>query len=118
MITPARVRELFLDVWKQQACQVNPDHWDPPPQPSGEPPRPEVLKALLAGNDSVRTSYRWRVDNAVTELVGAYAEGVPTDAPMLVWRLFPHFDKSSCRRLADLLAAEVGETTQHVKGNA
>jgi hypothetical protein len=108
MITPARVRELFLDVWKAQSCQ-NPDHWDRPADP-GQPPAPEVLKALLAPNDSVRTSYRWRVENAVSELVGAYAEGVPTDASMLVWRLFPHFDKSSCRQLADRLAAEVDET--------
>jgi hypothetical protein len=108
MITPACVRELFLDVWKAQACQ-NPDDWDRPADPD-QPPTPEVLKALLAGNDSVRTSYRWRVENAVTELVGAYEQGIPTDAPMLVWRLFPHFDKSSCRRLAELLAAEVGET--------
>jgi hypothetical protein len=108
MIPRDRVEELFLQVWGEQSCQVDPAHWDPPPQPADAPARIAVLAALLAPNDGTRTSYRPRVEYAISELVRAFARGVPADAPALIWRLFPHFTRVSCQQLADLLAAEVG----------
>jgi hypothetical protein len=95
-LTHARVEEVLLSVWGQQSC-CRPADW------------PAVLKALVAPDTGSRTSYRWRVDNAVAVLTEAFGSGLlPDDPAGFVWRAFPHLDRHGCRVLAQQLAEASG----------
>jgi hypothetical protein len=69
-MTSSDIRPLLLEVWGRQTCQ-NADDWD------------EVLKRLLARNDSDRTSYKERVDQAAVQLAEAFSAATPPATTMI-----------------------------------
>jgi hypothetical protein len=90
-LTATDVRVALLKVWGEQTCQ-NPDDW------------PDVLKALLARNDSDRTSYKERVDAACVCLAEAFSAASPPADPVdCVFRAFSPLDADHRRQLADTL---------------
>jgi hypothetical protein len=76
----AEVRDMVLDVWGGQSCWRASD-W------------PDARERLVA---------RWGdlLDAAVTELAQQFGNGVPDDAPRIIWQAFPRLNHASCVELA------------------
>jgi hypothetical protein len=101
-LIPARVKELLLRTWGEQACQ-NPDNWPP------------TVRELMARSiKQTNGSYRLRVAEACEAIASAFANGCPADADDVVWRAFLMLDQDHrtqlIRRLkADLVVAKLEE---------
>jgi hypothetical protein len=94
-VDAARVRELLIEVWGTQACQVNPSDW------------PRVFAAYMQAEGMKRGSFKPFVDAAVPVLTAL----VNGDEPILidqVWRAFSKLDKEHCAVLAQRLEQERG----------
>jgi hypothetical protein len=91
-VTAERVRELLIQTWGEQACQVNPKEW------------PDVFARLMKeGKD--RGSFKPFVDDAVPVLTKV----VNGDAPIawdIVWRAFSKLDKEHSATLGHRLEQE------------
>jgi hypothetical protein len=104
----AIVRQLLLNVWGHQACQVRPQDW------------PDVLARLLkAGvcreSGSTRYPMKIAVEEAVVriEALLRLPELPHEDLAHAIWRAFPRFDREHAAMLADHLVAQ-----QRVEGMA
>jgi hypothetical protein len=97
MIDAARVRELLIQVWGEQACQVNPKDW------------PAAFDRYMKdGKD--RGSFKPFVDDAVPVLT-SLANKPDTITPTEVWRAFSKLDKEHCAILAERLTNERNANT-------